>query len=59
MRGLQDLLLPAIQSAAVIVLDKGVLFRTEIPTTHRTQAGLIETSGARHSTDSRIARHSA
>lgn len=42
MRGLQDLLLPAIQSVAVLVLDKGVLFRTEISTPHRTQAGLID-----------------
>jgi len=40
MRGLQDLLLPVIQSA--VALDKGVLFRTEIPTTHHTQAGLID-----------------
>jgi len=42
MRGLQDLLLLVIQSATVLVLDKGVLFRTEIPTSHRTQAGLID-----------------
>lgn len=42
MRGLQDLLLPVIQSAVAFVLDKGVLFRTEMPTTHRTQAGLID-----------------